>query len=445
MASSGLEVAATASSAWLCCPNHHIHTSSSRSRKHLLLHGLYGSAPARTRYSSCNFIHNVMSRYYICFVVNGGEPCRGRRPPVWSAAAATAAAPADTAASARREQVEIARSLNAWVEENMLPLLTPVDSAWQPHDFLPCSAAGGGEALAAFTEGVAELRAGAAGVPDEVLVCLVGNMVTEEALPTYQSMGNRAEGLADGTGVSPLPWARWLRGWTAEENRHGDLLNRYLYLSGRVDMRQVEATVHRLLRNGMEMLAPASPYHGLIYGAFQERATFISHGHTARLAGQHGDRALAKICGVIAADERRHEAGYTMASARLFELDPDGMARALAEVMRGKVTMPGQLMSDGRDGDGEHSLFARFSAVAERAGVYTARDYGDLVEHFVRRWRVAELAAGLSGEGRRAQEYLCGLAPKIRRMEELAHRRAARIEPAMARFSWIFDRPVMLG
>lgn len=109
------------------------------------------------------------------------------------------------------------------------------------------------------------------------------------------------------------------------------------------------------------------------------------------------------------------------------------------------MTMPGQLMSDGRDGDGEHSLFARFSAVAERAGVYTARDYGDLVEHFVRRWRVAELAAGLSGEGRRAQEYLCGLAPKIRRMEELAHRRAARIEPAMARFSWIFDRPVMLG
>uniref|UniRef100_A0A0E0KF69 Acyl-[acyl-carrier-protein] desaturase n=1 Tax=Oryza punctata TaxID=4537 RepID=A0A0E0KF69_ORYPU len=412
MASSGLAVAATASSAWLCCPNH-IHTSRRRSRKLLLL--LLGIS-ARTR----------------------------GRAPVWTAAAA-AAAPADTAAGVPWEQVEIGRSMNAWVEENMLPLLTPVDSAWQPHDFLPCSAGGGGEALAAFTEGVAELRAGAAGVPDEVLVCLVGNMVTEEALPTYQSMGNRVRGLSDDTGMSSLPWARWLRGWTAEENRHGDLLNRYLYLSGRVDMRQVETTVHHLLRNGMEMLVPTSPYHGMIYGAFQERATFISHGHTARLAGQHGDRTLAKICGVIAADERRHEAGYTMASARLFELDPDGMVRALADVMRGKVTMPGQFMSDGRDGDGEHSLFARFSAVAQRAGVYTARDYGDLVEHFVRRWRVAELAAGLSGEGRRAQEYLCGLAPKIRRMEELAHRRAARSEPAMARFSWIFDRAVLLG
>ncbi|KAF0921933.1 hypothetical protein E2562_020541 [Oryza meyeriana var. granulata] len=410
MASSGHAVAAPVSPAKLCC-----HSDTSRRTRKLL-----GLLPAHTR----------------------------GRPPVWTAAAVTAApAAAPLDAAVPREQVEIAQSLNAWVEENMLPLLTPVDSAWQPHDFLPCSAAAAGdgaaEALEAFTEGVAELRAGAAGVPDEVLVCLVGNMVTEEALPTYQSMGNRSEGLGDDTGVSALPWARWLRGWTAEENRHGDLLNRYLYLSGRVDMRQVETTVHHLLRNGMEMLVPKSPYHSLIYGAFQERATFISHGHTARLAGQHGDRTLAKICGVIAADERRHEAGYTMASARLFELDPDGMVRALAYVMRGKVTMPGQLMSDGRDGD--RSLFARFSAVAQRAGVYTARDYGDLVEHFVRRWRVAELAAGLSGEGRRAQEYLCGLAPKIRGMEELAHQRAGRSKPATACFSWIFDRPVILG
>jgi hypothetical protein len=28
------------------------------------------------------------------------------------------------------------------------------------------------------------------------------------------------------------------RQWTGEENRHGDLLNKYLYLSGRVNMRK---------------------------------------------------------------------------------------------------------------------------------------------------------------------------------------------------------------
>ena len=35
---------------------------------------------------------------------------------------------------------------------------------------------------------------------------------------------------------------------------------------------------------------PKSPYHSLIYASFQERATFISNGHTARLAVKHGDR-----------------------------------------------------------------------------------------------------------------------------------------------------------
>ena len=30
------------------------------------------------------------------------------------------------------------------------------------------------------------------------------------------------------------------RQWIAEENRHGDALGRYLYLSGRVDMKQGE-------------------------------------------------------------------------------------------------------------------------------------------------------------------------------------------------------------
>ncbi|CAN6174929.1 unnamed protein product [Urochloa humidicola] len=108
--------------------------------------------------------------------------------------------------------------------------------------------------------------------------------------------------------------------------------------------------------------------------------------------------------------------------------------------MRAKVTMPGELMTDGRDYD----LFGHFSAVAQRAGVYTAADYGDMIEHFVRRWGVADLVGGLSGEGRRAQDYVCGLPRKIRRMEELAHDRAARMEAQSVSFSWLFDRPVRI-
>jgi acyl-[acyl-carrier-protein] desaturase len=355
------------------------------------------------------------------------------------APAATAATAAATAFRCDEQELMMMQRLadDGWVDEHMLPLLTPVEEAWQPADLLPSFSVSADEQRSQ----VADLQARAAAVPDDLLVCLVGNMVTEEGLPTYMTMGNRVTGASDATGCDDHGWARWLRGWTAEENRHGDLLNRYLYLCGRVDMRRVETTVHHLLRRGMRtMLRPSSAYHSLIYGSFQERATFVSHARTARLAGLHGDACLSKLCGVIAADERRHEAAYTRASARAFEDDPDGMVRALAAVMRAKVTMPGELMADGRD----DRLFDHFSAVAQRSGVYTAADYADMVEHFVRRWKVAELDAGLSGEGRRAQDYVCGLPRKIRRLEELAQDRAAQMEAQSVCFSWVFDRPVRI-
>ena len=95
------------------------------------------------------------------------------------------------------------------------------------------------------------MRARAKELPDDFLVCLVGDMITEEALPTYQTMFNTFEGVRDKTGSSPTPWGVWIRAWTAEENRHGDLLNRYLYLSGRVDMRMVERTTQYLIGSGM--------------------------------------------------------------------------------------------------------------------------------------------------------------------------------------------------
>ncbi len=37
----------------------------------------------------------------------------------------------------------------------------------------------------------------------------------------------------------------------------------------------------------------------------------MSHGNTARMATEYGDDVLGKVCGSIAADESRHEIGYT--------------------------------------------------------------------------------------------------------------------------------------
>ncbi|CAL4969241.1 unnamed protein product [Urochloa decumbens] len=327
---------------------------------------------------------------------------------------------------------EIFESLDSWAADNILCLLKPVESSWQPQDYLPDASS------ESFADDVRDLRARAAEIPDDLLVCLVGDMVTEEALPTYQTMLNTLDGgVRDETGASPTSWAVWTRAWAAEENRHGDLLNKYLFLTGRVDMRQVEKTIHYLIASGMDPKTETNPYQGFIYTSFQERATFISHGNTGRQAGRHGDAALARVCGAVAADERRHEAAYERVVGKLFEVDPDYTARAFADMMRKKVAMPAHLMYDGRD----EGLFARFSAVAQRLGVYTTRDYADIIEFLVRRWGVADLT-GLSGEGRRAQEFVCSLGPRFRRLEERAQDRAKEAE--FAPFSWIYDRKVQL-
>lgn len=330
------------------------------------------------------------------------------------------------------QKIEIFKSLEGWAETNILPFLKSVEKNWQPQDFLPDPASEG------FYDEVKELRARAMEIPDDYFVCLVGDMITEEALPTYQTMLNTLDGVRDETGASPTSWAIWTRAWTAEENRHGDLLNKYLYLSGRVDMRQIEKTIQYLIGSGMDPRTENSPYLGFIYTSFQERATFISHGNTARLAKGHGDLKLAQICGTIAADEKRHETAYTKIAEKLFEIDPDGTVLAFADMMKKKISMPAHLMYDGRDDD----LFEHFSAVAQRLGVYTARDYADILEFLVAKWKVDGLE-GLSGEGRRAQDFVCGLAPRIRKLDERAQSRASKVERPIS-FSWIFDRQVLI-
>ncbi|KAJ4723699.1 Acyl-[acyl-carrier-protein] desaturase [Melia azedarach] len=145
-----------------------------------------------------------------------------------------------------REKIETFQSMESWARENILPILKPVEKSWQPQDFLPDPVSDG------FLEQVNELRERTKEIPDEVFVILAGSMITEEALPTYQSQLSSMETFRDDeTGLNKKAWAIWNKGWTAEENRHGDLLNKYLYLSGRVDTKQIEKTIQYLIGSGM--------------------------------------------------------------------------------------------------------------------------------------------------------------------------------------------------
>ncbi|XP_043694756.1 stearoyl-[acyl-carrier-protein] 9-desaturase 6, chloroplastic-like [Telopea speciosissima] len=333
------------------------------------------------------------------------------------------------------EKIEVFRSLDNWATQTILPMLKPVEKSWQPHDFLPDST----QSSDSFMDQVRALREQTSRLPDDYLVVLVGDMITEEALPTYMSMINRFDGVTDETGASSDPWSVWTRCWTAEENRHGDLLKTYLYLSGRVNMPTVERSIQYLIGAGMDTGLENNPYLGFVYTSFQERATFISHGNTARLAKENGDLALARICGIIASDEKRHENAYIKMVEKLLEVDPSDTMLAISDMMRKNITMPAHLMYDGQD----PHLFHHFSAVAQRLGVYTAKDYADILDFLVGRWKLENLE-GLSSSAQQAQDFVCGLAPRLRKLQERADLRAQKMQPQSVRFSWIFNKEVTL-
>jgi len=330
--------------------------------------------------------------------------------------------------SANPERIQIVQSLEPFVAASLDTLLKPVEQSWQPSDWLP------NLSTENWPEQLREFQERARALPDEVLVVLVGDMVTEEALPSYQTWLNRMQGINDPTGISDSPWARWSRGWTAEENRHGDLLNKYLFLTGRVDMRAVETTIHHLINNGFDPHTGDDPYCAFIYTSFQERATKISHRNVGNLAKRAGEEQLHLICDRIAADEARHEKAYKLFMGKIFELDPTGAVLAFARMMKTRIAMPAHLMADGHD----QGLFAKFSRVAQNAGVYTAADYASIVRALVAEWKIAGLR-GLSDTAAEAQAFLCGLADRYDRLAE-------RIRFAGSEtFSWIYGRAVRLG
>jgi acyl-[acyl-carrier-protein] desaturase len=320
---------------------------------------------------------------------------------------------------------DVIRAIEPAVEEH-LHLLAPIERAWQPTDYLPDLEAGN------WREQVEAFRQTAETISDELLVVLIGDMVTEEALPSYSMALNGL--VRDEEGTSPAPWARWLRGWTAEENRHGDLLNAYLRFTGRVDMRAVERTVHHLIANGFNPKSQADPYNLLIYTSFQERATRISHSNVGRIAAREGDANLRRICGLIAGDEARHEAFYTRMMAKVLELDPAGGILALRSMLRGLIAMPGRFMDDGRDAD----LFDHFAVIAQRLNVYTVRDYAAIIDHLVRVWNIAERS--VAGGAARAQDEVCRLAERYARVADRTAVALARQQPVA--FRWLRGRKV---
>ena len=308
--------------------------------------------------------------------------------------------------SLKNVRLEVMQFLEKNVDSFVDQFLIPVEKIWQPSDFLPNSENEN------FIDEVKELREIAKDLPYDFWVVMVGDTITEEALPTYESWLMEVEGV-DNEGRNG--WSKWVRQWTGEENRHGDLLNKYLYLSGRVNMREVEVTTQHLINDGFDIGTGKDPYKNFVYTSFQELATYISHNRVSQLAKQYGDKKLSKLCKMIAGDEMRHHHAYSEFVTQIFKVDPSEMMLAFQYMMKQKITMPAHFLRE--SGEKISTAFEEFSNSAQKIGVYTANDYVDILQKLVDKWEISKMT-NLTDEAEKARDYLMKLPARMAKISE---------------------------
>lgn len=310
--------------------------------------------------------------------------------------------------------------------ENQITLLIPeylrpIDENWQPSDLLPDSSS------EEFFDQIREIQERAGSLSYDLLAVLIGDTITEEALPTYESWLSLVDDVEKDYATGG--WLTWIRKWTAEENRHGDALNKYLYLSGRVNMKMMEITTQYLIADGTDVQTGRDPYRNFVYTSFQEMATNVSHRRVASLAKKEGDTLLSKMCGLIAADEARHAKAYKHFMNMIFEIDPSEAMLAFEDMMKRKIVMPANFMRELGGKAGE--TFQHFTDAAIRTGVYTAHDYIDIFKSLITEWNIENMK-GLNGAGEQARDFLLALPSRLMRVAE-----RSKANPIPHQFSWI--------
>lgn len=303
-------------------------------------------------------------------------------------------------------RLEVMRFLENKIDAFVKEYLIPVEKIWQPTDLLPNSESEN------FFEEVKELREIAKELPYDFWVVLVGDTITEEALPTYESWLMEVEGVNNEENNG---WSKWVRQWTGEENRHGDVLNKYLYLSGRVNMKEVEQTTQHLINDGFDIGTGKDPYKNFVYTSFQELATYISHNRVSQIAKKYGDKKLAKLCNLVAGDEMRHHLAYSEFVNQIFKVDASQMMLAFQHMMKLKITMPAHFLRE--SGQKIGTAFEEFSNSAQKLGVYTAQDYVEILQKLNNIWNIDKIT-NLTDEAEKARDFLMKLPDRMLRISE---------------------------
>lgn len=287
-----------------------------------------------------------------------------------------------------------------------------------PAELLEC-----GEGEDVDMSALKELRANAAGIPDVARINIAMGMLTEEGLPMFH-----------GVWATKFPtdsaWARWLNLWTAEEDRHGNVLRDYCRDTRILNMAAYERVQFGYLRKGRNVIKQDNPYKLICYASVQERLTQLIHDATGKMAGAYEPR-IKDILHLVAMDEARHHAAYAQLFGEILRRDPMGGLRTAAEILGG-IDMP----SDSADG------FSAWAEVLHRSGAFDMRMHIDTAERLIKMWGIADMT-DLGEQGRKYQERIMNAPRDLTRIARMVERRQSR-EPFRARFEILGDREVII-
>lgn len=293
-------------------------------------------------------------------------------------------------------KVEVLQSIDSRVQELM------ADHCLKRRLWFPSEIAGppAGSDPRAFAD---ELRTRAAGISGPVRATIILNMLTEEGLPHFHRIMSRIMG-GDST------WVTWRDAWTAEEERHGAVMQLWVHASGAFDDAGIERMLFAYINSGFVPDWNDDPYRMLAYTSMQERATQISHRATGRLAGAE-EPVIGDVLNRVAAEEARHFVFYRGVFQAVLDRDPNGALAAFAHVIT-HMDMPGVSMP----------RFGEFAEVVRRLGVYGPEQFLGIVEDHIKAWGIEGLR-GLTPEGQQAQEAILAAPVRLRRVAEIARAR----------------------
>lgn len=268
---------------------------------------------------------------------------------------------------------------------------------WQPGELLRFSGAEGFEALRA-------LRQRAAALDREVRIAVALNLLTEEGLPGFHRVVS--------VHIGELPvMERWISLWTAEEDRHGNVLRDYVRDADLYDMAGLDRLQFEYLRAGFEPDWAGSPYRLLAYASLQEHAMQLTHANTARLAART-EPLLQHVLARLAADEARHCAFYRDAYAILLARDPDNALLELAAVAPA-LGLPGETIPG----------YPLMAEIERQAGIFGPREYAGLLQQALDYWHLGRIEPH-GGEAREARDLLLALPQRLLTLAGQLERRA---------------------